>query len=176
MPNWLSPIFPIEAVAWQSDCDLPEALVRLRSATEPAQFSSVVRPAVVGVCTASRVHLWVQGPAMSIGRLNRFRPRFVGALSHSDGKAVLIGQFDLSPSGTVAMAVVLIGAVSGAVTLIAGDLPRLPVALVGVGMAWMVTSSRRQYLEDIAFVSQSLQTALQRAPNMPLQPTSGRRE
>jgi len=71
------------------------------------------------------------------------------------------------------MAVVLIGAVSGAVTLIAGDLPRLPVALVGVGMAWMVTSSRRQYLEDIAFVSQSLQTALHRAPNMPLQPTSG---
>ena len=172
MPKWLSPIFPTETVEWRRDFDVSEALRRLQAATEPPQFSSVVRPAVVGLCTDSSVQLWVQDQALGVGRMNCLRPRFVGALRQWDGNTVLAGQFDLTPFGTLAMGLVSIAGVGVLVGLILGDVPRVPIALVGVGLAFIVTSSRRQYLEDVVFVSQVLETALRRAPNLPLQPTS----
>lgn len=173
MPKGLSPVFPVERVDYQSDFDVVESLRLLQASTEPPSFSSIVRPAVVGVCTDSSVRLWVQDQTLGVGRMNRFRPRFVGAVRQWGGKAVLTGRFDLTPFGALAMGVVAVALVSVAIMLIVGDAPRVPVALLGVGLAVMVTSSRRQYLEDVAVVSQALETALRRAPNMSLQPTSG---
>jgi hypothetical protein len=49
MPRWLSPIFPVQTITAQSELDVAESIRRLRVATEPPHFSSIVRPAVVGV-------------------------------------------------------------------------------------------------------------------------------
>jgi len=172
MPKWLSPIFPVETLATPSGFGVAESVRRLQASTEPPHFSSVVRPAVVGVCTDSNVQLWVQDRTLGVGRVNRFRPRLVGALREHDGKATFEGRIDLTAFGVFAMSIVAVVLISVLVGLFSGDEPRVFRALIGAFVALSVALSRRQYRDDVEVLRQTLEAALRRAPNRPLQPAS----
>ncbi len=79
------------AVSFRSDFPMSESVVRLRGGTGRSIFSSLLREAVVGRVSESRVRLQRVQPFFS----NGFKPIFAGAFRRHQGRVVLAGRFTM---------------------------------------------------------------------------------